>query len=181
MIMSNKALAEILIKDCQEKQYIFTKDDCITAIISAKYFLAIENNILDDTDIENIKKSVLESARLLTESINYKHIENYEKYLITDQGKVFSLKTMKWLSLWANQKGYLYATLTDRDGIKNMRVHRLVASAFIPNDDETKDTVDHINGNKQDNKVSNLRWMTRGENARLGNLGKKRSPESIAK
>ena len=47
-------------------------------------------------------------------------------------------------------------------------VHRLVAEAFIPNDDpETKDTVDHIDGNKSNNEASNLRWLNRAENTRL--------------
>lgn len=47
-------------------------------------------------------------------------------------------------------------------------VHRLVAEAFIPNDDPaTKNTVDHIDGNKANNEISNLRWLNRAENTRL--------------
>ena len=56
-----------------------------------------------------------------------------------------------------------------------MRVHRLVAEAFIPNP-ENKDTVNHIDGNKQNNIVSNLEWVNRTEQMiHAYNLGLKTS------
>lgn len=62
------------------------------------------------------------------------------------------------------EKGYLEVRLTDDNKIsKNYVVHRLVATAFIPNP-ENKPTVNHIDGNKHNNNVDNLEWATYSEN-----------------
>ena len=47
---------------------------------------------------------------------------------------------------------------------RGIAVHILVAEAFIPNDDETKIYVDHIDGVKTNNNQNNLRWVTQSEN-----------------
>ena len=50
-----------------------------------------------------------------------------------------------------------------KDFRKNLLVHRLIATTFLPNN-ENKRTVNHINGNKHDNRVENLEWNTHSEN-----------------
>ena len=56
---------------------------------------------------------------------------------------------------------------------KKVNFHRLVASAFIVNDDpKTKKVVDHINELKYDYRLENLRWLSQSENSKRGNLKK---------
>lgn len=64
---------------------------------------------------------------------------------------------------WVSSKGYVYVQLFVKDARHNISVHHAVASAFIPNP-ENKKTVNHIDGNKQNNHVTNLEWNTQSEN-----------------
>jgi len=93
-----------------------------------------------------------------------KQVKGYEDYLITLDGKLFSLKTMRFLS--ANNKtnaGYPRAELFNKDGGKWHLLHRLVAEAYLPNS-ENKPQVNHIDGIKHNNIVFNLEWVTASEN-----------------
>ena len=62
------------------------------------------------------------------------------------------------------QQGYLHVGLTINKKVKQMRVHRLVAEAFIPNP-ENKPYVNHIDGDRKNNHITNLEWVTPAENA----------------
>lgn len=95
-----------------------------------------------------------------------KDIKNYEGlYAITEDGQVWSYKNKIFLKPFDNGKGYLKVDLC-KDGKEQFwYIHRLVAEAYIPNPNNYE-TVDHINNNSKDNRVDNLQWMTRGNNAR---------------
>lgn len=115
--------------------------------------------------------------------------EDYPSYMINTKGEIKSLLTNKILKPSKHKSGYMLVGLR-RDGVsKTVKVHRLLAKAFIPNP-ENKPHVDHINGVRDDNRLENLRWCTNQENqsfelARLNNskalTGRKQSPEAVAK
>jgi len=66
-----------------------------------------------------------------------------------------------------NGHGYAFVPLSSGGVVRNYYVHRLVATAFIPNP-ERKNTVNHISGIKADNRVENLEWATQSENSQHG-------------
>ena len=109
----------------------------------------------------------------------WKWVVGYEGlYLVSNLGRVFSTpKTthcghvMKQNTNWA---GYKTVCLS-KEGVKKFfSVHRLVSIAFIDNVKNKKE-VNHINGIRSDNRLSNLEWVTRSENEKhaFSNLGKK--------
>ena len=93
----------------------------------------------------------------------WKIINEFQKYEVSNLGNVRNLKTKHILA--TNLKnGYLLASLQDSSSkTKRRSVHRLVALAFLENE-HNKETVNHINGNKLDNKLENLEWATQKEN-----------------
>lgn len=108
----------------------------------------------------------------------FKPIKNYEKlYMIDELGNVKSLpkvkinnKGYKCLTkekILKPQKrnGYLSVTLSNNKHKQMFSVHRLVAIHFIPNPQD-KPYVNHIDGNKFNNNVLNLEWVTGEENMR---------------
>jgi len=92
-------------------------------------------------------------------------IKGYEEiYSITRDGKVYSLYKKEYKNL-VTRRGYLSTTLWKNGKGSSSSIHRLVALAYIPNP-ENKPQVNHIDGDKSNNIVSNLEWATRSENVK---------------
>lgn len=92
-------------------------------------------------------------------------IKGYEGlYEVSNLGRIKSLRKNKMMSIKPVKDRYKSVGLVDRNGIiKSIKIHRLVAIHFIENP-ENKREVNHKNMNKNDNRVSNLEWVTPSEN-----------------
>lgn len=95
----------------------------------------------------------------------WKDLHNNDKYEVSELGEVRNKKTGRILTGGINNNGY--RTVHTRHADNPEFVHRLVAKAYVPNDDpERKTDVNHIDGDKMNNKASNLEWVTRSENVK---------------
>ena len=100
----------------------------------------------------------------------WKDIEGYEGlYQISNLGRVKSFprkgtqtKKEKILKEKRDKKGYCFVSLNNV-GAKPYKIHRLVAQAFIPNL-ENKPQINHIDGDKTNNRIDNLEWCNNSEN-----------------
>lgn len=117
-----------------------------------------------------------EDRILCLDGEKWKEIEVYDgKYAVSTCGRVFSLTRVRYntprgkvckgrmLSQNKMKSGYLGVSLLSDGAQKLIKVHRLVAQAFVPNP-LNKPQVDHIDGNPKNNNVCNLRWATAKEN-----------------
>ena len=96
----------------------------------------------------------------------YKQIAEFPNYEIADDGTIRNRTTMAIKSQYLGSTRYYFVTLhRDNANGKPRRVHRLIAAAFIPNP-HNKPEINHKDGNRTNNHISNLEWCTHPENMR---------------
>ena len=94
----------------------------------------------------------------------FKPIEGFPNYMVSSWGRVQRIDKGKFLKPEIHDKGYLRVDLFDPSGKRHhMKVHRLVATAFVGNP-FNKPHINHIDGNNQNNSYTNLEWVTDAEN-----------------
>ena len=90
-------------------------------------------------------------------------INNYPNYSINKDGVVLNIKKNKPVQTQLTYDGYKSLKLYNDGKSKRFTIHRLLGLHFIPLV-EGKDIMDHINRNKLDNRLENLRWVNKSEN-----------------
>ena len=107
------------------------------------------------------------------QNIEWKPIKDYEElYMVSNTGLVKRIRFIngkhnfekeRLLKPTINKDGYMFVRLCKNGKSKNMRIHKLVANTFLG---ESKLQVDHIDGNKQNNNLDNLEYVTPKENTK---------------
>ena len=112
--------------------------------------------------------SMVMLGELAGDGEDFMPIKGFEdKYWISSWGRVWSIKSVKFIGQWDNGCGYLCVSLYKDCERKNCKVHRLVAEAFVDNFDN-KPEVNHLDEDKNNNRYENLAWVTHEENMNYG-------------
>lgn len=100
-------------------------------------------------------------------AMRIKQLPGYSKYCVSDCGMIFELKNGRQLKQELSYKGYPVVTLySDQLIRKTMPVHRIVMHVFAG---ESRLTVNHKDGNKLNNHISNLEYLTAADNLKHSN------------
>lgn len=131
--------------------------DCNKHLFEQASFFVMENSIEIWKDIPGFENRYQSSTFGIIKSLKCELGGSYKN-------KKPRNKSERILKPWTNKKGYFIVGLGEKKGNRFL-IHRLVAITFIPNPDN-KPFINHKDGNKSNNKVENLEWVTAQENTR---------------
>lgn len=98
----------------------------------------------------------------------FRYIPNHPRYAINIIGELIDTNTnVRITREYLDNAGYItfYIQTPDKNGNRHIKAHRLIALAWLPNDDYVnRPLINHIDGNKRNNTLSNLEWVSPAEN-----------------
>lgn len=136
-----------------------------------KYILHIDNDLLNNccNNLRWVKQTIKNEINNNYDTEIWKPILENNNYEISTKGIVRNIHTKQIMKIRLQQQGYQLVSLTNPK--KNHFIHTLVANTFIPNPDK-KPSVDHIDRNRENNCIENLRWATMKEQCKNRNWSK---------
>ena len=131
--------------------------------------------------VERVEKQDVDKSIFSTRGASIEELEGEEwktlflnnNYEVSNLGRLRNKRTKVIAKGTITKNGYVNVSVDNQ----NYRLHRLILQTWCPNEDYEELTVDHINGNRSDNRLENLRWATQEENTaymmmRRGELNK---------
>tara|TARA_R110000782_G_C14617933_1_gene392907 strand:+ start:86 stop:646 length:561 start_codon:yes stop_codon:yes gene_type:complete len=115
--------------------------------------------------------NVMHIGEIINNISDFIPIKDFETYAVNKKGEILNLRSKRLMKQYPNitTGGYLQVTLVNEHGITPLQIHRIVANTFIPLIDEKK-FIDHIDRNKINNNVDNLRRVDIYEQAENKNV-----------
>tara|TARA_R110002020_G_scaffold54174_1_gene151287 strand:- start:7536 stop:8012 length:477 start_codon:yes stop_codon:yes gene_type:complete len=104
---------------------------------------------------------------------DFKKINNYNNYYINKIGQVKNINTNRILKTRPNSSGYLMIDLCNKGKRQTITIHKLVLNTFVEKKNLNFNQIDHINKNKHDNRLENLRYIDSSGNNRNKKLRNK--------
>ena len=121
------------------------------------------NFIVERAEKQDLDKSIFSTRGASIEELpgeEWKTLFFDNGYEVSNLGRLRNKRTKVIAKGTIKKNGYVDVSVNNQ----NYRLHRLVLQTWCPNEDYEELTVDHINGNRSDNRLENLRWATREEN-----------------